>query len=505
MKNIFSRDKTFSIILSVFLSFMFVFATVSAATTISTNITTGGTLNVTGASTLTGAATLSSTLDVTGATTLNGNITLGDAVTDSITSNGYFTQARVGTGSTFGHVGTIGADELGVEGDVEFDGTAWFDGVLHASSTALLGGALTTYGNSTFGDAAGDVNLFTGTLQASTTALFTSGLTSYGTISLQNAETISNATDGVIQLGGIASTTSLTLLNGETITNATDGIITLTGQAAVSATRVSGDYAYGFDINTDTFFTGGAAQKSYLLSVRGDRTVSYAASGDSNDAYIKISGNNYAANDSNFILRGVNTGINNRSGGTLGILEAGSFGAQNKSGGTSPTVRGLTVTPENYGTTATEFGGIDIVLKNESNATPVTTSYGIRVRDIEASAQPDTQAGYLLSTASNGGFNYGIDLDPASINIADIRLESGDTIVNASASSTVMSGTFSSGILTAATTTATTALVIPSGTTPSDNDACGAYTAGALFFDTNAAAGAKLIICDGTNWILVTE
>ena len=43
-----------------------------------------------------------------------------------------------------------------------------------------------------------------------------------------NGETISNATDGVIQLLGIASTTSITLLNGETITNATDGTVTIT-------------------------------------------------------------------------------------------------------------------------------------------------------------------------------------------------------------------------------------------------------------------------------------
>ena len=47
-------------------------------------------------------------------------------------------------------------------------------------------------------------------------------------ITLENNEVISNATDGVIQLGGIASSTSVTLLNGETITNATDGVITLT-------------------------------------------------------------------------------------------------------------------------------------------------------------------------------------------------------------------------------------------------------------------------------------
>lgn len=337
-----------------------------------------------------------------------------------------------------------------------------------------------------------------GTLTVTGASTLTGAATLSSTLGVTGATTLSSTL-------GVTGATTLTGAATLSSTLAVSATSTLSGPIVSTPTRHLGPYAYGVDINTDTFFTGSAAQKSYLLSIRGDRTVDYAATGDSNDAYIKISGNNYAANDSNFILRGVNTGINNRSGGTLGVLEAGSFGAQNKSGGTSPTVRGLTVTPENYGTTATEFGGIDIVLKNESNATPVTTSYGIRVRDIEASAQPDTQAGYLLSTASNGGFNYGLDLDPATINIADIRLESGDTIVNASASSTVMSGALSVASLSSATTTATTALVIPSGTSPSDNDACGAYTTGALFFDTNGGAGAKLIICDGTNWILVTE
>lgn len=97
-----------------------------------------------------GALFASSTLQTTGALTTYGNVTLGDAVGDVITVNGYLTQARIGTGTTFDHVATIGADELGVEGEVEFDGTAWFDGLLQASSTALFGGSVTNYGNLTF-------------------------------------------------------------------------------------------------------------------------------------------------------------------------------------------------------------------------------------------------------------------------------------------------------------------------------------------------------------------
>src|SRR3989344_3134449 len=146
------------------------FATTTAS---NGNIATAGTLTVTGASTLTGAQTLtglttnvagfvsqaSSTVvgafTVTGAasssitsqtgnfmvngyattTASNGNIategtlnakgsvTLGDAVTDSTTANAYFTFLRIGTGNTFDILATVDADELGVEGAVEFDST----------------------------------------------------------------------------------------------------------------------------------------------------------------------------------------------------------------------------------------------------------------------------------------------------------------------------------------------------------------------------------------------
>jgi hypothetical protein len=179
-------------------------------------------------------------------------------------------------------------------------------------------------------------------------------------------------------------------------------------------------YGYGVTIDGSSFFRGEAAQKSYLLYVSGDRVAAYAASGDSNDAYFRVSGNNYAANDANFILRGINIGINQRSGGTLGTLEAGSFGAQNKSGGTAPTIRGLTVTPENYGTCATEFGGIDVVLKNEGAA--AATQYGLRIRNLDNStANAVTSAISVTDTGTNTGFNYILDAYGATISTAAIR------------------------------------------------------------------------------------
>ena len=173
------------------------------------------------------------------------------------------------------------------------------------------------------------------------------------------------------------------------------------------------DYGYGFQVDGNTFFRGGAAQKTYLVMVTGDRTASYAATGDSNDAYIRVSGNNYAANDSNFIIRGLNVAVNNRSGGTLGILE-NLISIQGKSGGTTPTMRGLTVSMENYGTCATEAGGMDIISRNEANT--ATLTYGLRIRNDDRSGQAAIQSAINIdSHTSSGGFRELIDASAAEL------------------------------------------------------------------------------------------
>jgi len=108
----------FSVLVTVFAVAVFTYAT-----------TIGSDVSVTGA------------LTVTGATTLNGGVTLGNAVGDVITATGYFTQMRIGTDSTFDDIGTVGADELGVEGAMEVDGISYLDGgaITAASSTHSTG------------------------------------------------------------------------------------------------------------------------------------------------------------------------------------------------------------------------------------------------------------------------------------------------------------------------------------------------------------------------------
>ena len=189
----------------------------------------------------------------------------------------------------------------------------------------------------------------------------------------------------------------------------------------------SESYHYGVMVELDTFFNGGAANKYYGVMVDGDQNT--ASTGDSNSAFIRVSGNNYAANDANYILRGLNVGINNRSGGTMGQME-NSMGVQNKSGGTIPALCSLRVRTENYGTCATEFGGIDINLSNEG--TVATTEYGLRVRNTNNSIADAVGAALLITdTGANTGFDYILDASGASVVAAVLNLKDDGTAVDA--------------------------------------------------------------------------
>lgn len=133
---------------------------------------------------VTGATTLHNTLNISGLTTLgnasttllsvsgteyiggaNGLVLSDGSILDAsgaisfgnenLTTTGTFSGLdltstsgfRVGTGSTGGHITALGDDTLFVEGQSEFDGTAWFDGSLRASSTLMVTGNTTLSGD----------------------------------------------------------------------------------------------------------------------------------------------------------------------------------------------------------------------------------------------------------------------------------------------------------------------------------------------------------------------
>jgi hypothetical protein len=193
--------------------------------------------------------------------------------------------------------------------------------------------------------------------------------------------------------------------------------VAMNGEVHVVPTRSTNAYAYLYQIQG--LMTGGAAQKTYALGVLVNRPVTAVATGDSNDAIFRGTYNNYAANDANFIIRGVNTITNNRVGGALGILEGGLISTANR--GTSPIVRGLSVGVENYGTTATEFGGVDVNLRNEGAVAAL--EYGVKVRNTNNSLATAVESAFLVAdSGANIGFNVGLNLAGATIQQADVRL-----------------------------------------------------------------------------------
>ena len=173
--------------------------------------------------------------------------------------------------------------------------------------------------------------------------------------------------------------------------------------------------------------TGGAAQKTYAVSVNANRPSTAVATGDSNDAIVKGAYNNHAANDANYIIRGINMGLNNRSGGVIGMMD-NLLGNQNKSGGTVSSIIGLTLVPENYGTVSAELTGLKIQLKNEG-AVP-THEYGIKIENLDNSTANKAHAGiYMSKTGTNTGFVTGIDLSGLSGAITnEIVMSNGNTL-----------------------------------------------------------------------------
>jgi len=200
--------------------------------------------------------------------------------------------------------------------------------------------------------------------------------------------------------------------------------------------RPSGSQTYLFGLSdgggssSGLMSANGAAFKTYAFTIQVNRPSTAAVTGDSNDAIAKWTYNNYGANDSNFILRGLNSVVNNRSGGTLGQLIGGLASASSKSGSTSPVVRGLEVQTENFGTNATEHGGLDVAIKNEG--AKATTQYGIRVRNIDQSNVGVPDAAILIPTNAGNttGWNVGLDMNGATIVVTggQIRFSNGAII-----------------------------------------------------------------------------
>ncbi|OGF28965.1 hypothetical protein A2477_01405 [Candidatus Falkowbacteria bacterium RIFOXYC2_FULL_47_12] len=139
MKQFFSTKTPLQIAVTSVATILLTTGVVVAATTLGTNISTTGTLTVTPAS---NSTTVTSVKNAAGTPIFDVDTTNALAsTTDLVIASG----ARIGLGSTGGHLTALANDSLFVEGEGEFDGIVWFDGSLRASSTILATGETTLY------------------------------------------------------------------------------------------------------------------------------------------------------------------------------------------------------------------------------------------------------------------------------------------------------------------------------------------------------------------------
>jgi hypothetical protein len=133
------------------------------------------------------------------------------------------------------------------------------------STNITTAGDLTVSGNSIFGDAATDVNLFTGTLQATTTALFTAGLTTYGA-SVFNE-------DGADVDFRVESNGNTHML----FVDAGNDRVGVASSTPIQDIGVTGDIAMGSGATTTLSLDSTAASTGGCLQMRGANGTTYAA------------------------------------------------------------------------------------------------------------------------------------------------------------------------------------------------------------------------------------
>lgn len=208
-----------------------------------------------------------------------------------------------------------------------------------------------------------------------------------------------------------------------------DSLVTFQERIELNAVRDTTDYAYGLDLQGTGFFSGGAAQKTYLANFEGTRIAADTMSGDSRDRLIGGSYGNYAVNDAASVAHGIGLNVRNRSGGFLATIKASELQVNNNSGATADNLYAGTFLVENYGTLNNLLCGVLVELKNEGAA--ATDEYGVHITNTNNSAGTAVDAAiYVDDTGANIGWTHGLDFINATVQTAEIRGQNEETIAN---------------------------------------------------------------------------
>ena len=211
---------------------------------------------------------------------------------------------------------------------------------------------------------------------------------------------------------------------------------TITGNVTVAGAR---DAATGYDyfqtISGD--FTGvGVNAKTYGLYIDVERTVANTH-GNIDEAGAKIRYKTSATSrTAGIVASGADIEAKTDDGHHAGTLRGAQITAVSDASATTDAQIGLRVHAEvDTSATATALQIADFELNRKSAVEP-TTEYGINVRNT-SSAGTGADVGYRLESSygaggssANADWVYGIDLSPADIVTADVRLSNGETIAN---------------------------------------------------------------------------
>jgi len=253
-------------------------------------------------------------------------------------------------------------------------------------------------------------------------------------ITLQNGATIDNATDKVIALGGLtANTAARVLITGQRTDNGDDAI-------------ADHDEPENF-LEVQGYFTGiGSADASantrgIVISISRPASSSYdTVRGDTQDNGLKIGvTNNATGNTAGYTLRGIDAETKNNAAGSSGVTNL--YGAQITAYNVTGTISASDVARfgmKNSGVISSHFYGV--LIENESQGTNPADTVLLKLNTTSLATIGNTAAAMQIASAGNG-YDYGIDMNGATIGTADIRLSSGAQIITG----TTVPGTCSAG------------------------------------------------------------
>lgn len=232
-------------------------------------------------------------------------------------------------------------------------------------------------------------------------------------------------------------------------TNAYTSTMSLAALARVTGTAAgyAQTYQYRFDDGAASAtssagkFSCNAADCSDIKNIGAFFNAGHPASadvtGDSRDAVLKVSYNQHSQSVGSLEGRGAEFNITNRAAGTMAKLTGAQMDVANIATGTATSMLGLGINLEQGGTTTT-MTGLDIELE-ASAAT--ATEYGIHVRNTGTHASTADAALYVSDTGDNTGFDYGVDLNGATIGNAALRLGNDVVLMLATAATDGTAGT----------------------------------------------------------------